>query len=74
MTAKGFTRKGGKAGEVKILHHGPLARTLRAAKAREGLDLTLTADDGSVQHEAARLTGNYKRGNERLAKGHPRNA
>ena len=32
-----------------------------------------TASESDVQQFLARLTGNYKRGNERLAGRHPRN-
>lgn len=74
MAAQGFTWQRGKAGEVKLFHHGKLATTLRGAKAQDFLDLAASGDEGALQLEAARLTGNYKRGNERLAKGHPRNA
>ena len=70
----GFTWKTRKSGEVQVFHRGKLATTLRGAKASDFLDMVADGDTQAVQQEAARLTGNYKRGNERLAKGHPRNA
>ena len=57
-------------GSIRITHHGRSATTLRGAKAAD-----FAADVGShdPQELMARLTGNYKRGNERTAKNHPRN-
>ena len=74
MADLGFTWQTRKSGEVQVFHRGKLASTLRGAKALDFLDLIASGDTATVQQEAARLTGNYKRGNERLAKGHPRNA
>lgn len=74
MSDLGFTWKTSKSGEVQVFHRGKLATTLRGGKASDFLDLVASGDNEAVQQEAARLTGNYKRGNERLAKGHPRNA
>ena len=74
MSDLGFTWKVRKSGDIQIFHRGKLATTLRGAKASDFLDLAETGDTEIAQQEAARLTGNYKRGNERLAKGHPRNA
>ena len=56
--------------EVAIFHHGRLATTLRGARAAQFLD---DVRGGDEQDLMARLTGNYKRGNERLASKHPRN-
>ena len=69
-----FTWNTRKTGEVQVFHRGKLATTLRGAKASDFLDLAESGDEAAAQQEAARLTGNYKRGNERLAKRHPRNA
>jgi hypothetical protein len=56
-------------GDIVISHHGRRAVTLRGAAAQQFL--------ADVEHEPqqlmARITGNYKRGNERVAKQHPRN-
>ena len=60
-------------GDVVITHRGKNATVLRAAKAAEFLDDVSGSNDQSDQELMARLTGNYKRGNERTAKNHPRN-
>lgn len=60
-------------GAVEILHHGRVATTLRG---RDAEDLLAEAPDPAApaaQQLMARLTGNYKRGNERNAGRHPRN-
>jgi len=56
--------------EVVVSHHGKRAATLRGAVASRFLrDL----QKGDPQQLMARVTGNYKRGNERMGKRHPRN-
>lgn len=61
-----------RGGEVVISHHGRRATVLRGkAAARFLADVEDGADD---QELMARVTGNYRRGNERTAKNHPRNA
>ena len=57
-------------GEVVIEHHGRRATTLRGTAAARFLADLQNADP---QELMARVTGNYKRGNERTAKDHPRN-
>lgn len=57
-------------GSVVILHHGKAATTLRGGRAAQFL---AEVEDGDDQLVMARWTGNYKRGNERVAKQHPRN-
>lgn len=74
MADLGFTWETRKTGEVLVFHRGKRATTLRGGRASDFLDLAETGDTNAIQQELARLTGNYKRGNERLAKGHPRNA
>jgi hypothetical protein len=69
----GFTWRRRKNGEVEIRHRGRLASTLRGTDASE---FEADADSGTfadVQQLMARITGNYKRGNERVATNHPRN-
>jgi hypothetical protein len=66
----GFEWERRKNGDVVISHRGRIATTLRAARAAEFL---VEVDDGDAQELMARLTGNYKRGNERAARQHPRN-
>jgi hypothetical protein len=57
-------------GSVLITHHGRPATTLRAGRAAAFLAEADGADDQQVM---ARWTGNYRRGNERQARQHPRN-
>ncbi|SJN35465.1 hypothetical hydrophilic protein [Microbacterium esteraromaticum] len=56
--------------DVLIMHHGTRAATLRGAKAA---DFLARVDSEDPQLLMARLTGNYRRGNERTARQHPRN-
>ena len=70
----GFTYRARRDGGVEVLHHGRLAATLRAAKAQAFLAEIASAAHEDAQQLMARVTGNYKRGNERSAGRHPRNA
>jgi hypothetical protein len=56
--------------EVVITHHGVRATVLRGHRAA---DFLADVADGDEQELMARLTGNYRRGNERTARNHPRN-
>lgn len=56
-------------GEVVITHHGRVAAVLRGRRAEQFLDEAEEDPQGAM----ARWTGNYKHGNERTAKDHPRN-
>lgn len=69
----GFTYRTLKNGDVQVLHRGRLATTLRGAKAHDFIDEVEECDFSEGQQIMARLTGNYKRGNERSARNHPRN-
>lgn len=69
----GFRHARGSRGAVEITHNGRLATTLRGDRAAAFLASADMLDFDDLQQEMARLTGNYKRGNERLAKSHPRN-
>jgi hypothetical protein len=69
----GFSYRATKRGEVLVHHRGRLATTLRGAAAAEFLLEAEGADAAEQQQIMARVTGNYRRGNERLAKSHPRN-
>ncbi|KQZ88282.1 hypothetical protein [Phycicoccus sp. Root563] len=62
-----FERRGE---EVVVTHHGRLASVLRGRRAAEFLE---DAQRGDPQELMARVTGNYRRGNERRARQHPRN-
>lgn len=68
--ASGFVWSRRKNGDVVIEHHGRRAATLRGQRAQEFLDDVALADEQDLM---ARLTGNYKRGNERESRDHPRN-
>lgn len=57
-------------GGLVIRHHGRKAATLRGAAAEQFL---ADVERGDSQELIARVTGNYKRGNEPVAKNHPRN-
>jgi hypothetical protein len=69
----GFAFRRMKNGDVQVTHHGRLASTLRGRDAADFLAEMLGADESSQQQAMARLTGNYKRGNERKASEHARN-
>lgn len=58
--------------EVLIFHHGARAVVLRGRKAADFLSEVAAHGDGQLL--MARVTGNYKRGNERAARDHPRNS
>lgn len=69
----GFGYRIRKSGEVEIVHRGRVASTLRGADADDFLAEVEGGDEASAQQLMARITGNYKRGNERQASQHPRN-
>ena len=62
-----YTRRGD---DVLITHLGRRAATLRGDAAARFLD---DVERGDPQQVMARVTGNYRRGNERDARRHPRN-
>ncbi len=72
MGAVGFAFRARKNGDVHVFHHGILATTLRAERARAFLAAVESADAASAQKLMARVTGNYRRGNERRAGSHLR--
>jgi hypothetical protein len=63
----GFTFETRKDGDVVIRHDGRIATTLRGRRAADFLTDVTNGRDGDDQELMARVTGNYKRGNERLA-------
>ena len=69
----GFTYRSRKNGDVEILHRGRVATTLRGHDAEDFLAEAPDPASAEAQQLMARLTGNYKRGNERLASQHARN-
>ena len=66
----GFSWTRRKNGDVIIEHHGRRAAVLRGLKAEDFVDDVAVGNDQDVM---ARATGNYKRGNERESRNHPRN-
>ena len=56
--------------DVVITHNRRRATTLRGAAASRFLS---EVEHGDAQELMARVTGNYKHGNERASKDHPRN-
>lgn len=69
----GFSYRTRKNRDIEILHHGRVASTLRGNEAANFLAEVEAGEAGDAQQLMARITGNYKRGNERLASQHPRN-
>ena len=69
--ANGFTHVVRKSGEVVVTHHGATAAVLRGRAAERFLADLERSDD--PQLVMARVTGNYRRGNERTAARHQRN-
>ena len=70
----GFRWRTRKGGEVAITHRGRPATVLRGERAAAFVAGIGEMDERAGQQEMARLTGNYRRGNERRARRHPRNA
>ncbi len=69
----GFRARIRKSGDVEVLHHGRVAATIRGETAQSFLVDIDGATVSEAQQVMARITGDYKRGNERLASRHPRN-
>ncbi len=69
----GFRFRKNKNGEVVVTRGGKTVTTLRDTDAIDFLEEAEGADLFSQQQLMARITGNYKRGNEKLAVSHPRN-
>ncbi|MER5221228.1 hypothetical protein [Streptomyces flaveus] len=67
---QGFSYEHQGNGSVTITHNGRPATTLRGPRADEFLT---EVESGDPQLVMARWTGNYKHGNERTARNHPRN-
>ena len=69
---EGFARAA-RSGVVAITHGGRPAPTLRGDRAAFQQELD-GMDDAAQQEAIARLTGNDRRGDERQARRHPRDA
>lgn len=59
-----------KSGEVEVLPRGRKAALLRAGKAARFIAKAQCTHDQEPQHLRARVTGDYKRGNEKAASKH----
>ncbi|MFC4161291.1 hypothetical protein [Chitinimonas lacunae] len=68
----GYCYRTTRAGEVHISHHGRPAAILRGEAARRFLE-RVDEDKANTQLLMARITGNFRRGNESRAARHPRN-
>jgi hypothetical protein len=68
----GFSFRQLKNGEVWVAHHGRAVTCLRGSAAIRFLSQLDRMPAHDLQQLMARVTGNYKRGNERLAAAHPR--
>lgn len=62
-----FSYRTSKAGDVFVAHRGRDVTTLRGRAASRFLSRIARMDDAGTQGEMARVTGNFKRGNERRA-------
>jgi hypothetical protein len=71
-TDLGFTCRKRKSGEVQVLHRGAFASTLRGPGAGKFLSEVAASSPAEARQLVARVTGNYRRGNERLASENPR--
>jgi hypothetical protein len=70
--ALGFAWVARRNGDVAISRDGRVVTTLRGDAARKFAAWAATADEAAQQQRMARLTGNYRRGNESVARNHPR--
>jgi hypothetical protein len=73
QTSLGFTWRVASSGEVTVRRSGRIVTTLRGRAAGAFVAQAATLSPGEIQQRLARLTGNYRRGNERAPGGHPRN-
>jgi hypothetical protein len=68
-----FSYRTTKAGKVLISRSGSMIMTVAGGRARRLIaQLESAADDREEQQALARITGNYRRGNERHGKLHGR--
>lgn len=65
MTASGFSFRTTKLGDVFIDHQGRHVVTLRGEAAERFLQRIAGSSDEEAQLAMAKVTGNFKRGNER---------
>jgi hypothetical protein len=60
-----FTWQRTKDGRVRVFRAGSLVATIVGRRADRFLSVVDSGDEDAFQQALARLTGNYKRGNER---------
>ena len=72
-TNLGFVWRRLRGDDIRVLRHGRLVSTIRGKEAHAFAAEMRDADEAAQQQIMARLTGNYKHGNERVAAEHPRN-
>jgi len=65
---EGFTFRATRGGLVTIWYHGRQATQLKGPDAAKFISFSEKATEDELQQRMARLTGNYKRGNERSSK------
>lgn len=73
QTDLGFSYRRLKTGELEVMHRGRKAATLRGRDAEDFVAEVQGLGIAGEQQLMARITGNYKHGNERLAGQHQRN-
>ena len=69
----GFSYRRLKTGELEVMHRGRRAATLRGRDVEDFVAEIQGLSSAGEQQLMARITGNYKHGNERLAGQHQRN-
>lgn len=62
-----FSYQASKDGKVLLYYQGKLVRTLNGEKAARFLVQVVDAGDTEAQLIMAKITGNFKRGNEKLS-------
>lgn len=67
MDDLGFSFRASGESAVRILRHGKEVTILRGEAARKFLAKAAGANEAAIQQLCARVTGNYKRGNEGAA-------
>ncbi len=63
-----FTYKVGKENKVTLYWYGKQVKMLKGKQAEKFMSQITRLDDKEAQLLMAKITGNFKRGNERLAK------
>lgn len=68
-----FSWKKGKNNKLFICFNGKEVMVLKEQKAQKLLEELIDSSEEEEQYLLARITGNFKRGNEKLAKFNPKN-